>query len=71
MYFGLYADIRAYLRLIEEGAEEPMIRAYAQQVIDDYVNEGRTWDISDVPSDVVQDVKQHINPMSGQIDAQT
>lgn len=30
VYFGLYADIRSYLRLIEEGAEEQMVRAHAQ-----------------------------------------
>lgn len=29
VYFGLYADIRSYLRLIEEGEEEPIIRAHA------------------------------------------
>ena len=30
IYFGLYADIRTYLRLIEDGFEEKDVRGHAE-----------------------------------------
>jgi hypothetical protein len=38
VYFGLYADIRTYLRLLEDNAdEETMVRPQAEQIVRDYI----------------------------------
>jgi hypothetical protein len=41
IYFGLYADIRTYLRLIEDGESEDVLRKQAEQIFGDYINQGR------------------------------
>ncbi len=50
-FFGLYADIRTYLRLFEEGGNEELKRAQAQQILEDYIIEGHQWDVY-IPGDV-------------------
>ena len=41
IYFGLYADIRTYLRLHEEGTSETLLRKHAELIFGDYINEER------------------------------
>ena len=48
IYFGLYADIRGYLRMNEEGEDENTRREQANQIYKDYIMEGRQWEI-DIP----------------------
>ncbi|TNV86484.1 hypothetical protein FGO68_gene14214 [Halteria grandinella] len=69
VYFGLYADIRQYLREIEEGGEEQMVRAHAQQLIDDYIGDKRQWEV-EIPGDVYAEMRAIVNPVSGQIEAE-
>ena len=45
VYFGLYADIRTYLRLIEEKEDDPIVRRHADQLFRDYIIQGRQWDV--------------------------
>ena len=52
IYFGLYADIRTYIRLFEEGEEESAVRRQGEQIFRDYIIKGRTWEI-EIPPDVM------------------
>ena len=51
IYFGLYADIRTFLRLIEDGEEEGVLRRQAEQIYFDYIGEGKQWDI-EIPDEI-------------------
>ena len=59
VYFGLYADIRTYLRYLEE--EEPVdtvVRPHALQILHDYVfEESRQWEV-ELPAQVSADMEQ-------------
>jgi hypothetical protein len=37
IYFGLYADIRTYIRLFEDGEHETLLRKHADQLFKDYI----------------------------------
>jgi hypothetical protein len=41
VYFGLYADIRGYLRMVEEKADQETLKQSAKQIVRDYMGEGR------------------------------
>ena len=57
IYFGLYADIRTYLRLIEDGESESVVRDFAEQIFKDYVSVGRVWHI-EIPLDIMRELQQ-------------
>lgn len=45
IYFGLYADVRNYIRFCEEGHSEYELKNQAEQIYKDYVNVDREWNI--------------------------
>jgi hypothetical protein len=45
IYFGLYADLRIYIRMCEEGETEPNLRKQADTLYDDYILDNRQWNI--------------------------
>lgn len=75
VYFGLYADIRTYLRLVEEAgnggvtSDQPEIRAFAQQILVDYVGDGgfsikpKQWEV-EIPGEVLTDMRGIMDPMN-------
>eukprot|EP00347_Sterkiella_histriomuscorum_P012237 403369365 len=58
IYFGLYADIRTFLRLIEDGESDFVLRSQAEQIFQDYIGEDKQWDI-EIPDEI------HIELSSG------
>jgi hypothetical protein len=70
VYFGLYADIRTYLRLVEEqGAELNELRAFAQQILVDYVGDGgfgikpKQWEV-EIPAEVLTEMRSIMDPLN-------
>jgi hypothetical protein len=70
VYFGLYADIRTYLRLVEEqGAELNELRAFAQQILVDYVGDGgfgikpKQWEV-EIPAEVLSEMRSIMDPLN-------
>jgi len=50
------------LRLIEEGQSEAELRALAQQIVDDYVNEStREWEVA-LPEEATADIRSFLGP---------
>lgn len=68
VYFGLYADIKSYMRMIEEKEEGEVIRAHAEQLIRDYVKEeDRQWEI-EIPQEITLEIIALTNRENGTVD---
>lgn len=57
IYFGLYADIRTYLRMVEEMVDEHYVKKQAEQIYRDYIIEEREWNIF-IPDDIIGELRQ-------------
>ena len=69
VYFGLYADIRTYMRLVEEKQDEASVRDHARQIIIDYVTpESRQWEV-DIPEEITIEILSLINKDTGELEA--
>ena len=70
VFFGLYADIRTYLRLVEEKKEQAELRSHAEQVIRDYLKEeDRQWEV-DIPEEILSEIYALKNQETGAIEAE-
>jgi len=70
VFFGLYADIRTYLRMVEEKQEQEELRRHAEQVIRDYLKEeDRQWEV-DIPEEILSEIYALTNQDTGAIEAE-
>jgi hypothetical protein len=56
IYFGLYADIRSYVRMFEDGEGEGLLRKHADQIFKDYIMFDREWNIY-IPEDILNELR--------------
>ena len=57
IYFGLYADIRQFLRMIEDGENIVPLRKQADSIYRDYICDQREWKMY-IPPEVRADLKE-------------
>lgn len=57
LYFGLYADIRTYIRYVEEDEGEALLRKHADTIYKDYLLPNRQWNIY-IPDNIMLELVQ-------------
>lgn len=57
IYFGMYADLRTYLRMVEDYMDDKVMMKQVDQIYSDYISEQREWNIY-IPEDILNELRQ-------------